>query len=594
MRPVALACVVVALLAGCASSDPAAPAGEEAPSPDGGARIEGQTRTSGYLQVRDGTLLAYDLVLPGDGSGRYPTLFEYSGYAPGEAVDAGYAERFVPKGYALIGVNVRGTGCSGGAFDLFEPVQALDGYDAIEWMAAQPWSDGKVGMIGKSYPGITQLFVAAQRPPHLVAAAPGHVFGDIYRDVAYPGGIFNYAFVGLWSFVAQPLPGLQAAGASVAGERDATCARHVAERAPDNAREHAFLQAAQHRFDDELIRERSPLYVADKIQVPLYLQQSWQDEQVGVRGVDVVERLRSPWWLTLSNGDHAMYRDEGSLARLERVLDRYLKGVDNGWDAEPRVTVGFDAGQTGSREPAWTRTYDAWPLPEAAVEALTLHLREGGALTTEPPGAGEPGDRYVHPGGSTSNGAGYGYVPGPPTDRVAPPAPLVVAYTTAPLAEDVVVLGTGNFTFWASSTAADTDFEVRLSEVRPDGKVVHVQKGWLRASHRALDPDRSGPFKPVHLHASEALLTPGEPVELSIELLAMGHAFRAGSAIRVEVSSPGTLPELWAFVTVPVPAVNEVLHDAQRPSRLVLPVLPGERADTPLPACGSLIRQSCR
>lgn len=553
-----------------------------------------ETRVSGYFAVRDGTLLRWNAVLPGDGSGQYPVLFTYDGYDAGHDVDPGYVARFVPKGYALVGVSVRGTGCSGGDMDFFEPAQARDGYDAVEWIAQQPWSNGKVAMIGKSYPGITQLFVAAERPPHLVAAAPGHVYGDIYRDVAYPGGIFNYAFAGLWSFVAQPQPGTEAAANDIA-KGDAVCAQHLAARTPANARYNAFVQAQEHMFDDELIRERSPYYVADRIEVPLYLFQSWQDEQVGVRGVNVVERLTAPYYLTLSNGDHGMYRTPQSLDRLERFFDHYVRGVDNGFEEEPRVTVWWDAGANGQRAPAWTTTYDAWPVEDVA--AWELYPRADGALGAEAPASAELPDAYAYPAGQSSNGAGYGFYPGnnPPTDSLPQtPAPTRLVYTSAPLAEDKVVLGPGNFTFWLASSAPDTDVEIQINEVRPDGKVVYVQKGWLRASHRALDPERSSPFRPFQSHTQLDPLVPGVPVEMNVEIFPMGHAFRAGSRLQLVVQAPSVVPELWGSVLLPAPAVNLLLHDAEHPATLRLPVLAGEQADVPLPACGSLIRQTCR
>lgn len=546
-----------------------------------------QTVLKGYLTTRDGTQLAWNAVVPGDGTGSYPTLLTYDGYDAGTNVDAGYVARYVPQGYALVGVSIRGTGCSGGTFDFFEPVQGLDGYDAVEWAASQSWSNGKVGMIGKSYPGITQLFTAAERPPHLVAAAPGHMYGDIYRDVVYPGGIFNYAFAGLWSFIAQPEPGYAAAfEESTAG--DETCARNMLEHTATNARWNPFLQAQEHMFDDDLIRERSPYYIVDKIEVPLYLVQSWQDEQVGVRGMNIIERLNAPYWITLSNGDHGMYRTNTSLAALDRFFGHYLKGEDNGWESTPRVSVWWESGAAGVRAPSWTTTYDAFPSDQTP---LALTLSEGGVLGG--PSTGLP-DAYVYPAGSTSNGAGYGQGPAdPPTDRLRTPAPTRVLYTTPALVEDAVVLGPANLTLWLASTAPDTDVQVVLNEVRPDGKTVYVQKGWLRASHRALDGERSTTFEPVHPHQSLDVLTPGEPTRLDIAFYTFGHAFRAGSRIQLVVEAPNNIPELWGFVNEPVPALNLVYHDADHPSSLLLPLLTGVTVPTPLPTCGSLIRQSC-
>ncbi|HUR68032.1 MAG TPA: CocE/NonD family hydrolase [Candidatus Thermoplasmatota archaeon] len=545
------------------------------------------TTLDGYFATRDGTLLKWQAVLPGDGSGSYPTLFTYDGYDAGSVVDPGYVARFVPQGYAMVGVSIRGTGCSGGTMDFFEPKQAEDGYDAVEWIASQPWSEGKIAMVGKSYPGITQLFVAAQQPPHLVAVAPGHVYGDIYRDVAYPGGIFNYAFAGLWAFVAQPEPGYEAAlTASAAG--DSICAQNMLTHTATNARWNAFVQAQEHAFDDDLIKERSPYYLVQNITVPTYLFQSWQDEQVGVRGMDIIQKMQAPYWITLSNGDHGMYRTPQALDRLNAFFNHTVRGEANGWEQTPRVTVWWDAGASGARAPSWTTSYDAFPSDQTPT---SLALSEGGVLGGASTGAP---DAYLYPAGSTSNGAGYGFGPAnPPTDQLRTPAPTRVAYTTAPLADDTVVLGSANLTLWLASTAADTDVEVVLNEVRPDGKVVYVQKGWLRASHRELDGARSSEFKPFHTHTSLQPLTPGEPTRLDIEIFALGHAFRAGSRIQLVVEAPNNIPELWGFTNEPVPAVNLVWHDAEHPSALKLPVLAGVHAPTPLPGCGSLIRQSC-
>ncbi|HET6830773.1 MAG TPA: CocE/NonD family hydrolase, partial [Solirubrobacterales bacterium] len=156
----------------------------------------------GYLTTRDGTKLAINVHLPGPPEdGPYPTMIEYSGYAyaqPG-APQSGIQPIAQLLGYAVVDVNMRGTGCSGGAFDFFEPLQALDGYDVIETIARQPWvANGKVGMIGVSYGGISQLFVAAKRPPHLAGITPLSVI-DSTETTLYPGGILNTGFALEWA-----------------------------------------------------------------------------------------------------------------------------------------------------------------------------------------------------------------------------------------------------------------------------------------------------------------------------------------------------------------------------------------------------------
>src|SRR5437588_7205570 len=160
--------------------------------------------TWGYLPTRDGTMLRYDLLRPaGLIHKRLPVLINYEGYAAGtDATDNGvstYADRLMQRGYALLGVSVRGTGCSQGQFDPFDYTMGRDGYDAVEWAARQPWSNGRIGMIGVSFGGITQLLTAGQQPPHLRAIAASSATSDLYRDVAYPGGILEYDFTFAWT-----------------------------------------------------------------------------------------------------------------------------------------------------------------------------------------------------------------------------------------------------------------------------------------------------------------------------------------------------------------------------------------------------------
>ena len=151
-------------------------------------------------------------------------------------------------GYAYIGVNLRGTGCSDGTFDFFQPQEGRDGASVIEWIIQQPWSNGRVGMIGKSYPGITQLFVAEEQPPGLVAITPGHFFGDAYRDVARPGGIMNKGFATLWSFIGRPSYEVQDGPGEIARRRPAVHQRRH-RRVPRSAK-NPFVQLLQHPWDD--------------------------------------------------------------------------------------------------------------------------------------------------------------------------------------------------------------------------------------------------------------------------------------------------------------------------------------------------------
>src|SRR4051794_33090817 len=168
----------------------------------------------GYLRTRDGTLLSMTVKLPGPADkGPYPTVIEYSGYSPADPKSPQPSTLIASGlGYATVGINMRGTGCSGGAFDYFEQLQSTDGYDAIETIAAQPWvAHHKVGLVGLSYPGISQLFVTQLQPPHLAAIAPLSVISDTIKGTLGPGGVLNTGFAVAWAkdraHDAQPAPG---------------------------------------------------------------------------------------------------------------------------------------------------------------------------------------------------------------------------------------------------------------------------------------------------------------------------------------------------------------------------------------------------
>jgi predicted acyl esterase len=547
----------------------------------------------GYVPMSDGVTLAYQVVLPDPavyGDGPYPTLFDYSGYGPGRTVNYNLDERFGSLGYAIAGVNIRGTGCSGGKFDYFEERQSVDGAEAIEWLADQDWSDGRIAMVNKSYPGITQLFVAAQRPEHLVAIAPGHVFGDLYRDVPFPGGIMNETFAGGWSLAVQPTGSYPQALQGTAGG-DQECAANQAEHG-ENARYNPFVQAFEHLYDDDLFRARSPYEFVDKINVPTLLVESWQDEQVGSRAANLAERFSpdTAWRLLASNGTHGEYYTAPAQREITRFFAHYIPSQGNPapagetkaeYEAEPPVIVQWEKQTTNGDEPRFTTLHDQFPPSDHEVKRF--FLGQGGTLGDAPSGE------------STS----YTYLPYAGTHNQIwtneAPAGTTAAFTSEPLAEDLAVLGSGSVDLELSSTAPDTDLEVMLTEVRPDGQEVYVQRGWLRASHRKLDPERTTETRPYQTHRQEdvELLTPGSPASMRVELFPMGHVFRAGSKLRIWVEAPAAISGLWGFLALPAPAQNTIFHSAAQPSSLALPVAPG--VDAPgQPECGSVTSQPCR
>jgi len=565
-------------------------------------------REQGYLTMADGTKLAYTLVRP-PGPGPFPTLLEYSGYDPGREPDASYIRQFVERdgGYAYLGVNLRGTGCSEGTFDFFQPQEAVDGAAVIAWARRQAWSSGLVGMIGKSYPGITQLFVAEQQPPGLAAIAPGHFFADAYRDVARPGGIANHGFATLWSFIGRPSYEVGSSPQYVLAG-DLGCLSGITgelRSLPTNP----YVQLLQHPYDDALMRERSPITHLDDLDVPMLASLAWQDEQLSSRQTHLLSALddrgSTRWWATLSNGDHSMSRTKAQLADLERFYDRFLKGEDNGWETRPRVRIWWEAGRDGVRAPGWTTALDHWSAAQRTASSelapLRLALRAGGGLREDPAGPDEPASSYLYVPIAGSQGVGnprYGYPDLP--DRylweVPPPTGTAAAFTTDPLPDDVTLLGSASLDLWLTASAPDVDLQVTITEVRPDGQETFVQQGWLRASQRRLDPARSTELLPHQTHQASdvSALQPGDPVLARVEVFPFGHLFRTGSRLRVWIDAPTFLPQLWAFTPSPTPAAVTILHDAEHPSALVLPHVPNEAGRPALPDCGLLIRQPCR
>jgi predicted acyl esterase len=172
-----------------------------------------------------------------------------------------------------------------------------------------------------------------------------------------------------------------------------------------------------------------------------------------------------------------------------------------------------------------------------------------------------------------------------------------VGYITPPLASDTVVVGAGSVDLWVKASTPDTDLEVTISEVRPDGTEIYVQSGWLRASQRALDESRSTELSPVYtnLEADAADLPADEFTPVRVALFPFAHPFRAGSRLRLTIDAPGNNRAIWEFRTIDKGETVTVAHDADHPSRLVLPVVPNVDVPRPAPpACGSLRGQPCR
>lgn len=612
-----------------------------------------------YIETRDGTLLAAMVRPPLGrtlGDGPFPTLVEYSGYAVADPNNPQPSTLITwALGFATVAVNMRGSGCSGGVLDLFDLPTTADGYDIIETVAAQSWvQGGKVGMIGISFPGISQLFVGGARPPHLAAIAPLSVIADIYRAPGFPGGIFNSGFAQTWlqerKDDARPAPeGGQSYAVKRVNEGDEICRAN--QRLRLQTLDPIEFVKAHPYYEPHLMDNRSPInWVAD-VDVPMFLSSAWQDEQTGGDFASMLSRVpkRRDVKVTVTNGVHSSTLDPEILWNWLAFLDLYVaeRVPDPGriaaiapliydtilggsaptpplpidrfdgltdydearalFESDPQVRVLMENGAgsptPGLPAPTFEIDFEQWPPPEA--RATTWYFGPNGTLSSRRsrrPDAGvdayrpdpesRPAQTLPGQGQSQSWEVSPAYDWRPLVDGTA------VAYATAPLEDDVTVVGPGSVDLWLRSSAADTDLQVTLTEIRPDGLEVYVQNGWLRASHRLLDRKTSSRLepRPKHLEGSAAPLPEGQFRKVRVGLFAVAHVFRAGSRIRISVEAPGGDRTRWSFDTPPTggEVVNEIARSAAQPSRVVLSMVSGVEAPPALPPCPGLRGQPCR
>jgi putative CocE/NonD family hydrolase len=540
----------------------------------------------GYFPLGDGTRLSYTLTRP-SAEGRFPVVLKYDPYSAGVTSDPTWND----SGYAMLGVNFRGTGCSYGEFQpLRTDIWGKDGAEAVAWAAGQPWSDGNIGMIGYSFTGVSQLATAAFAGPALKAISPGNVFPDLYRDMVYPGGIHN-AWTAAWIAGRNVVPGLGADAFQHSTSDPECAAAQGTQAAPDDSH---VADMAAHPYLDDFWATRPDRYM-DRVHIPVLGCVNWQDVTVYSHAFTAFREQLDPrtTWLVGANGTHTDCPT--SRARLVRFFDRYLKQKHAGWEATPHLLLVHElTGKTGVREKlgdnagAWQSGFATWAAVNSAIHPLALHLEQGGRLGLAPPAqAGSP-DSYDYPTPTANTPSDFGGN----SAWKNPTAPGGgVAYTTPALAHDAEFLGSGSADLWVSSSAPDTDVQVTLTEVRPDGQETYVENGWLRMSHRRLDAARSTELRPYHSYrqADTEQLTPGKPELARIELLPFDHVFRAGSALRLSIDAPGGY-----FQITPTPATNSVFHQPGMDSKLVLGWLPGATAHAPLPACDALLNQPCR
>jgi uncharacterized protein len=648
-----------------------------------------------YLTTRDGVQLAIDVHPPGIPSGvfgshsdfqlpasptasptaPYPTLIEYSGYgyANPAGPESGIAELANLMGFAVVDVNMRGTGCSGGAFKYFEPLEDLDAYDVIETIAHQPWVlNHKVGMLGLSYGGISQLFAAQLDPPALEAIAPLSVL-DATATTLYPGGILNTGFAVPWAEERQhdAEPAGPASGEHWAYEQiqsgDQTCAGN--QELHGEATNLLAEVKENSTYNPSVADALDPVTFVHNIDVPTFMACQWEDEQTGGHCADLAEHFTGTErkWFTFTNGAHIDSLDPYTLDRLYDFLELFVAhqapiygrtiithlaapifyklalGVPAGdivtlppdpvqqqllyanalatFTALPEVRVLFDNGAgtsptgaatPGNPYPAFEQSFSAFPIP--GTTARSWYLGAKGALNDQP--ASAPGvDSYTSDASatplsdySTNTGTGglWSAASAWEWNWEQPTAGSAVSYVSAPLTSDTTAIGAGAVNLWVKSSTPDVDLQATVSEVRPDGNETFVQNGWIRASERKLATTSTNmldqaptPLQPIPTFlASDVQPMPaGKFVPVTIPLYFEGHAYRAGSRIRVTISAPNGTQPVWSFSqTQPEGTTADVsiAFGPGMPANLTLPIVPGVTVPTGLPPCASLRNEPCR
>lgn len=558
------------------------------------------------VPMRDGVELRADITRPA-GPGSYPSLVLRTPYDQSNIWNSVYSDplRFVRSGYVVVKQDCRGCAASDGEFYPWR-TEAEDGHDTVEWVAAQPWSDGRVGMLGYSYPGSNQWMAAREQPPHLRAIAPGSTANTL-RNGFFRRGVFQLQLAQTWLLTMALL---------LARRQDPTPELHahlqtVVEALAQIRREHERLplkgwkvaQGIEHlRFYDDWLEHpsndeywrRFEVAVVEKTAVPAFIVAGWNDlvsaagsiatfTNLVSHGGSELARTKSkiiigPWghglWLTQRLGelDYGMRAsaDAVDLTGMHlRWFDHWLKGVDNGVDKEPPVRI-FVMGEN-----VW-RSENEWPLARTRYTDYFLHgsgQTHAGMLDTAPPQAEAP-DVYLYdpldPVPTRGGGCLGGMHESGPLDQQAIEArPDVLVYTSPVLQADLEVTGPVSVTLFAQSSAPDTDFTAKLVDVWPGGKAYILLDGIVRARYRDSDE-------------VPTLLDPGKVYCYTIDLSCTSNVFKAGHCVRLEISSsnfpkydrnPNTGHEIGEDAETCV-ARQTVFHDAARPSRLTLPVIP--------------------
>ncbi len=572
------------------------------------------------VPMRNGAILRADIYRP-DVDTPLPAILCRLPYNKDDwmmQMEAVHPLRACDAGYAVVYQDTRGRWASEGEFYPFIH-EAQDGYDTVEWLAAQPWCDGNIGMTGASYFGATQWLAASAQPPHLRAIFPVVTGSDYYEGWTYQGGAFQLGFTLLWVLMAfAPDTAARWRRPDVterllkAIDDIETHYRHTPLSTLPILRETQiadyFFDWLAHSSNDAYWQAIAPNRRYGQVQVPAFNVGGWYDcfasgtvenfVRMRQEGASDIARsgqrlLMGPWAHGKWTGDYPdlSYGITSSADGIDlhglalRFFDRHLKGLDNGFDQEAPVRI-FVMGENRWRE-EWE-----WPLARTQFTPWFLHSdgrangagysAAGGSLDPAIPAGGEPADLYLYdPRQPVPTAGGATFLPslrlganaGPRIQREIEARGDVLVYSSMPLAQPLEVTGPVGFELWATTTAPDTDFVVRLCDVWPDGESRLACEGILRTRFHA------GFEQPN-------LITPGRVYHYHIDLGPTSHVFLAGHRLRIDITSssfprfdvnPNTGRPLGVDGPTDVrPALQAVLHTSNFPSHVMLPVIPRE------------------
>jgi predicted acyl esterase len=490
------------------------------------------------IPARDGLLLKADIFRPNK-PGRYPVIMTYGPYGKGLAFQDGYKtcwdmmstdhpdvtkgstnkyqnwevvdpEKWVPHDYVCIRVDSRGAGMSPGFMQLWSPQEAVDFYDCIEWAGVQDWSNGKVGLNGISYYAMNQWQTAALQPPHLAAICTWEGAADMYRDLSHHGGILCDFIKNWYDMQVRTVqhglgkrgPLSRVTGRPVCGDTE------LSDEELLRNREDFAASALKHTMDDKYWRARMPDW--SKVTVPVFSAANWGGQGLHPRGnFEGFTRAASKnKWLEVHGIEHwtHFYTDYGRKLQL-KFFDHFLHGKKNGWDRQPKV-------QLNVRHPGEKfelRQEQEWPLKRTRWTKLYLQP-DAATLSTQPP---------ARAGKVSYKGFSEG-----------------VTFMLPPQPQPMEITGPSAIKLFLSSSTTDADVFAVLRVFSPDMKevVFHgaldphtpIGQGWLRASHRKLDPALTKPYRPYHTHDEKQALKPDQVVELDVEIIPTSIVVPAG------------------------------------------------------------------